>query len=396
MGETLTHKLIRSHLADGAMNPGDEIALGMDQALLQDATGTLAWLEFEQMGQGAVAIRQATQYVDHNILQTGYENADDHRFLRSVCERYGALFSGPGNGISHWAHMERFDIPGETMLGCDSHTPHAGACGMLAIGAGGFEVANAMAGEPYRLTMPEVVQVNLTGKFKPWVSAKDVILELLNRFDVKWAKNKVLEYAGPALKELTVPSRGTIANMGTELGATGSVFPADGLTKQFLTAQARGKDFKSLVASRSRRRRARPGWEARRSRHRDGGLPGFTADPPPHADERPYDETDQGRRPRTRGGLRPVHRHGIRSADEGGLGPDVQPKLRGAERNRGRPRLPVQSRDRGSDGGSRSHHGSTGARQISGPEGAHEVSRRYVRVRMASEGPIRGPCCSRP
>src|SRR5437879_3782946 len=144
--------------------------------------------------------------------------------------------------------MERFDIPGETMLGCDSHTPHAGACGMLAIGAGGFEVANAMAGEPYRLTMPEVVQVNLTGKFKPWVSAKDVILELLNRFDVKWAKNKVLEYAGPALKELTVPSRGTIANMGTELGATGSVFPADGLTKQFLTAQARGKDFKPLGA----------------------------------------------------------------------------------------------------------------------------------------------------
>src|SRR2546426_441687 len=190
----------------------------MDQALLQDATGTLAWLEFEQMGKDGVAIRQATQYVDHNILQTGYENADDHRFWRSVCERYGAIFSGPGNGISHWAHMERFDIPGETMLGCDSHTPHAGACGMLAIGAGGFEVANAMAGEPYRLTMPEVVQVNLTGKFKPWGSAKDVILELLNRFDVKWAKNKVLEYAGPALKELTVPSRGTVANMGKDLG----------------------------------------------------------------------------------------------------------------------------------------------------------------------------------
>src|SRR5438132_101880 len=239
MGETLTHKLIRSHLADGAMNPGDEIALGMDQALLQDATGTLAWLEFEQMGQDAVAIRQATQYVDHNILQTGYENADDHRFLRSVCERYGAIFSGPGNGISHWAHMERLDIPGETMLGCDSHTPHAGACGMLAIGAGGFEVANAMAGEPYRLTMPEVVQIKLTGKFKPWVSAKDVILELLNRFDVKWAKNKVLEYAGPALKELTVPSRGTIANMGTERGATGSVFPEDGMMTKLIKAGVR-------------------------------------------------------------------------------------------------------------------------------------------------------------
>src|SRR2546428_577612 len=248
MGETLTHKLIRSHLAEGATHPGEEIAIRMDQALLQDATGTLAWLEFEQMGQDRVAIRHATQYVDHNILQTGYENADDHRFLRSVCQRYGALFSGPGNGISHWAHMERFDMPGETMLGCDSHTPHAGACGMLAIGAGGFEAASIIAGEPYRLTMPEVVNVKLTGTFKRWVSAKDVILELLHRFDVKWAKNKVLEYTGPALKELTVPSRGTIANMGTELGATASVFPADGMTKQFLTAQARGKDFKPLAA----------------------------------------------------------------------------------------------------------------------------------------------------
>src|SRR5213594_1394508 len=242
MGETLTHNLIRSHLAEGSMQPGEEIAIRMDQALLQDATGTLAWLEFEQMGQDRVAIRQATQYVDHNILQTGYENADDHRFLRSVCQRYGALFSGPGNGISHWAHMERFDMPGETMLGCDSHTPHAGACGMLAIGAGGFEVASVMAGEPYRLTMPDVVNIRLTGKFKPWVSAKDVILELLHRFDVKWAKNKVLEYTGPGLKELTVPSRGTIANMGTELGATASVFLAD---------QARGKDFKPLAAGKA-------------------------------------------------------------------------------------------------------------------------------------------------
>src|SRR3989454_1826791 len=248
MGETLTHNLIRSHLAEGSMQPGEEIAIRMDQALLQDATGTLAWLEFEQMGQDRVAIRQATQYVDHNILQTGYENADDHRFLRSVCQRYGAHFSGPGNGISHWAHMERFDMPGETMLGCDSHTPHAGACGMLAIGAGGFEVASVMAGEPYRLTMPDVVNVKLTGKFKPWASAKDVNPELLHRIDVKWGKNKVLEYTGPGLKELTVPSRGTIANMGTELGATASVFPADGMTKQFLTAQARGKDFKPLAA----------------------------------------------------------------------------------------------------------------------------------------------------
>src|SRR5207247_490767 len=176
MAKPLTHKLIRSHLAEGKMDPGEEIALKMDQALLQDATGTLAWLEFEQMQRPSVTVRQATQYIDHNILQTGYENADDHRFLRSACQRYGAVFSGPGNGISHWAHMEAYDIPGETMIGCDSHTPHAGACGMLAIGAGGFEVASAMAGEPYRITMPEVVNVRLTGQFKPWVSAKGVNL----------------------------------------------------------------------------------------------------------------------------------------------------------------------------------------------------------------------------
>src|SRR2546422_53953 len=213
VGEMLTHKLIRSHLAEGTTHPGDEIAVRMDQALLQDATGTLAWLEFEQMGQDRVAIHQATQYVDHNILQTGYENADDHRFLRSVCQRYGALFSGPGNGISHWAHMERFDVPGETMLGCDSHTPHAGACGMLAIGAGGFEGASAMAGEPYRLTMPAGVNVRSAGKFRPWGSAKDVILEPLNRFDVKGAENKGLEYTGSGLAWLGVPSRGEVAQV---------------------------------------------------------------------------------------------------------------------------------------------------------------------------------------
>src|SRR6266508_3374961 len=210
MAENLTRKLVRKHAVEGRMDPGEEIALSMDQALLQDATGTLAWLEFEQMGLDGTRIRQATQYVDHNILQTGFENADDHRFLRSACQRYGAVFSGPGNGISHWAHMERYDVPGETM--------------------------------------PGVVNVRLSGTFKPWVSAKDVILELLNRFDVKWGKNKVLEYTGPGLKELTVPSRGTIANMGTELGATASVFPADGMTKQFLAAQGRSKDFTSLVA----------------------------------------------------------------------------------------------------------------------------------------------------
>src|SRR3989449_9572293 len=246
MAKPLTHKLIRSHLAEGKMDPGEEIALKMDQALLQDATGTLAWLEFEQMQRPSVTVRKATQYIDHNILQTGYENADDHRFLRSACQRYGAVFSGPGNGISHWAHMEAYDIPGETLLGCYSHTPLGGLCGMLPMGPGGFEVPSGMWADPYRLTMADVVNVKQTGKFKPWVSAKDVHLELLHRFDVKWGKNKVLEYTGPALKELTVPSRGTIANMGTELGATASVFPSDALTKAFLTAQGRAQDFTRL------------------------------------------------------------------------------------------------------------------------------------------------------
>jgi aconitate hydratase len=229
------------------MAPGEEIAIKIDQALLQDATGTLAWLEFEQMGRDGLLVRQATQYVDHNILQTGFENADDQRFLRSVCRRFGAVYSGAGNGISHWAHMERFDVPGETMLGADSHTPQAGSCGMLAIGAGGLEVASAMAGEPYQLGMPEVVNVRLTGKFRPWVSAKDVILELLRRFDVKWGRGKVLEYTGSGLKELSIPSRGTIANMGAELGATASIFPSDARTKEFFAAQGRPQDFTPLA-----------------------------------------------------------------------------------------------------------------------------------------------------
>ncbi len=247
MGESQTRKLIRKHLVEGRMVPGEEIAIKMDQALLQDATGTLAWLEFEQMGRDGVVVRQATQYVDHNILQTGFENADDQRFLRSVCRRFGAVYSGAGNGISHWAHMERFDVPGETMLGADSHTPQAGSCAMLAIGAGGLEVASAMAGEPYLLGMPEIVNVRLTGKFRPWVSAKDVILELLRRFDVKWGRGKVLEYTGPGLKELSIPSRGTIANMGAELGATASIFPSDARTKEFFAAQGRPQDFTPLA-----------------------------------------------------------------------------------------------------------------------------------------------------
>jgi aconitate hydratase len=246
MALSLTHKLIKKHLKDGRMVPGEEIAIGMDQALLQDATGTLAWLEFEAMGVDKVRVRQATQYVDHNLLQTGFENPDDHLFLQGMCARYGAVFSRAGNGISHWSHMERFDVPGETMLGCDSHTCQAGAEGMLAIGAGGFEVAAVMAGEPYRFRMPQVVRVDLTGELPPWCSAKDVILSLLARFGEKWGKEKVLEYGGPALRSFTVPERGTIANMGAELGATGSVFPSDPMTARFLRGQKRGAAWKQL------------------------------------------------------------------------------------------------------------------------------------------------------
>jgi len=244
----LTHKLIKKHLVEGRMVPGEEIALAMDQALLQDATGTLAWLEFERMGVDRVRVTRATQYVDHNILQTGFENADDHVFLEGMCARYGAVYSRAGNGISHWAHMERFDVPGQTMLGCDSHTCAAGSTGMLAIGAGGFEVAAVMAGEPYRLRMPQVVRVDLVGTLPAWCSAKDVILEMLRRFGEKWGKEKVVEYGGPGIQQFTVPERGTIANMGAELGATGSLFPSDALTERFLRGQQRSKDFHKLEA----------------------------------------------------------------------------------------------------------------------------------------------------
>ena len=248
MADNVTTKILRAHLAGGKLEAGTEVALKMDQALLQDATGTLAWLEFEQMGVDGVRVRQATQYIDHNMLQTGFENPDDHLFLQGMCEKYGAVLSKPGNGISHWAHAEAFDIPGETMLGCDSHTPHAGAAGMLAIGAGGLEVAAAMAGEPYAVTMPKVVNVKLTGTFPPWVSAKDVILELLRRFDVKWGKNKVLEFTGEALARLTLPERGTICNMCTELGATAGLFPSDQQTRAWMKSQHREEDFRPLEA----------------------------------------------------------------------------------------------------------------------------------------------------
>ncbi|MCI0330185.1 MAG: aconitate hydratase [candidate division Zixibacteria bacterium] len=248
MAQNAAQKIIASHLASGQMKPGEEIAIKIDQNLLQDATGTMAWLEFEALGVPRVKSRLCVSYVDHNMLQTGFENPDDHLFLQSMSAKYGALFSRPGNGISHHAHLERFDVPGETLLGADSHTCQGGAMGMLAIGAGGFEVAATMAGEPYRLRMPGVVRVTLKGELPSWVSAKDVILELLRRHTVKGGLNKIYEYAGPGLANLTVPERSTIANMGAELGLTASVFPADEQTLAFMKWQKREKDFKPLVA----------------------------------------------------------------------------------------------------------------------------------------------------
>lgn len=246
MAETLTHKIIRSRLVEGAMVLGQEIGLRIDQTLIQDATGTMVWQEFGSFGIPRVHTRVCVTYVDHNTLQTGYENADDHLYLQSMAAKYGAVFSRPGNGISHFAHLERFDVPGETMLGADSHTCTAGAMAMLAIGAGGAEVAAAMVGEPFYVKMPRVVRVNLVGRFPWWVSAKDVILELLRRLTVKGGIGKVMEYVGPAIEHLTVYERATICNMTQELGATSGLFPSDEMTRRFLRAQGREKDWRPL------------------------------------------------------------------------------------------------------------------------------------------------------
>jgi len=229
------------------MKPGEEIAISIDQTLTQDATGTMAYLEFEAMGIPKVRTKLSVSYVDHNTLQTGFENADDHRFLQTIAAKYGIYFSKPGNGICHQVHLERFAKPGQTLLGSDSHTPNAGAVGMLAIGAGGLNVALAMAGEPFYLIMPKVVRVELKGKLKNGVAAKDIILEVLRRLTVKGGVGKVIEYTGAGVKTLTVPERATITNMGAELGATSSVFPSDEQTKAFLKAQKRGADWTELL-----------------------------------------------------------------------------------------------------------------------------------------------------
>ncbi len=230
------------------MSQGEEIGIAIDQTLTQDATGTMAYLQFEALGVPRVRAKLSVSYVDHNMLQTGYENADDHRYLQSVASKYGVYFSKPGNGICHQVHLERFAVPGETLIGSDSHTPNVGAMGMLAIGAGGLDVALAMAGQPFYMEMPKIVGVELKGRLKPWVAAKDVILELLRRLTVRGGVNKIMEYHGEGVKSLSVPERATIANMGAELGATTAVFPSDDSTKEYLSAQGRVKQWKPLSA----------------------------------------------------------------------------------------------------------------------------------------------------
>jgi aconitate hydratase len=248
MPKNVTEKLIESHLVEGEMEPGEEIALTIDQTLTQDATGTAVMLEFEAMGIPRVKTDLSAQYVDHNLLQTDFKNPDDHLFLRSACKKFGVWYSRPGNGVSHPVHMERFGVPGKTLLGSDSHTPAAGSLGMLSIGAGGLEVALAMAGEPYYIDMPEVWGVKLTGELPDWVSAKDVILEMLRRHDVEGGVGRVIEYYGPGLDRLSAMDRHVIANMGTELGATSTVFPSDGEVRDFLRRQERGEAWSELVA----------------------------------------------------------------------------------------------------------------------------------------------------
>lgn len=246
MGANLTQKIIKEHLISGSMEAGKPIAIRIDQTLTQDATGTMAYLQFEALGIPKVKTELSVSYVDHNMLQTDFMNADDHRFLQTLASKFGIYFSRPGNGICHQVHLERFGVPGKTLLGSDSHTPTCGGVGMIAIGAGGLDVALAMGGEPFNLSMPKVVNINLAGKLQPFVSAKDIILELLRRLTVKGGVGKVFEYTGDGIKTLSVPERSTITNMGAELGATTSVFPSDEVTKAYLKAQGRENVWKAL------------------------------------------------------------------------------------------------------------------------------------------------------
>ncbi|ABN54353.1 MAG TPA: aconitate hydratase [Hungateiclostridium thermocellum] len=246
MGLNLAQKIIKEHLVSGEMKPGTEIAIRIDQTLTQDSTGTMAYLQFEAMGIPRVKTKKSVAYIDHNTLQTGFENADDHKYIQTVAAKHGIYFSKPGNGICHQVHLERFGVPGMTLLGSDSHTPTGGGIGMLAIGAGGLDVAVAMGGGPYYMMMPKVCRVVLKGALKPWVTAKDIILEVLRRLSVKGGVGKIIEYAGDGIKTLTVPERATITNMGAELGATTSIFPSDEVTREFLRAQGRENDWVEL------------------------------------------------------------------------------------------------------------------------------------------------------
>lgn len=246
MGLTIAQKIIKAHLVGGEMNVGGEIALRIDQTLTQDATGTMAYLEFEAIGVPRVKTKKSIAYIDHNTLQSGFENADDHRYIQSVAKKHGIYFSRPGNGICHQVHLERFGVPGMTLIGSDSHTPTGGGIGMLAFGAGGLDVAVAMGGGAYCITMPKMMKINLTGKLRPWVSAKDVSLELLRILSVKGGVGYIIEWGGEGIKTLSVPERATITNMGTELGATTSIFPSDEITHDFLRAEGREADYTPL------------------------------------------------------------------------------------------------------------------------------------------------------
>ena len=248
MGLTIAQKIIKAHLLEGEMKVGEEIALRIDQTLTQDATGTMAYLEFETIGIPRVKTERSVAYIDHNTLQCGFMNADDHRYIGSVAKKHGIYFSRPGNGICHQVHLERFGIPGKTLIGSDSHTPTGGGIGMLAMGAGGLDVAVAMGGGAYYITMPKMYKVNLTGKLRPFVSAKDVSLEILRQLSVKGGVGAIIEWGGEGIKTLSVPERATITNMGTELGATTSIFPSDEITRKFLESEGRGEDWVELVS----------------------------------------------------------------------------------------------------------------------------------------------------
>jgi aconitate hydratase len=244
----LVQKIIQQHKTDGELKAGSPIAIRIDQTLTQDATGTMAYLQFEALELDRVQTERSVSYVDHNMLQTGFENADDHRYLQSVAARFGIHFSRPGNGICHQVHLERYGAPGKTLLGSDSHTPTSGGLGMLAMGAGGLDVAVAMAGQPFHMAMPKVVGVHLKGQLQPWVTAKDIILEVLRRLTVKGGVGKILEYWGEGVESLSVPERATITNMGAELGATTSIFPSDERTLDYLKLQRREADWQAVFA----------------------------------------------------------------------------------------------------------------------------------------------------